>query len=622
MAKGSAKCLFLLLLSVLTISSAGTLVGFSYHARDAATSSPARTISFLKVNMDTSAHIRVFVADHRVLSTLSDSAASVDLYLSKSLPSNLLNSRSSVISWLKTHVMAFLPRMKINSIIVTCGNDCSGQSELSMLLSNLELIHSVLSTLHLESQVRVSVALPISFLEKLNGRQERDLHRIYGFIDKIRSYVMVEDGIDGQLNMGDQFVQSMVERATLASSLLPRNGVPVVLTVKSPAVPTATEIAQFRDKVLKSLENNTRLSGQIAELYAEVLPSENFAQEGLKREEEEIFPSSHRELLSKSQLTTVLHDTVNPPTVFPTTPISTTPVITPSDNPTPTIVTIPANPATLTPENPGSTPFTVPSTTPITVPSTSPPSSPLPVTNPVTTPSTVPGAQPVTNPVTTYPAPPGGVPVTNPAAAPAVTNAPAVPGQSWCVAKTGASEAALQAALDYACGMGGADCSQIQQGGSCYDPNSLQNHASYAFNSYYQKNPGPTGCDFGGAAAIVNANPSTGSCIYPSASSPPTTTATPTPTTIPTPTPTTIPTPTPPTIPTPTPTTSTPPGADASGSGTPPTVLTTSQPASGIMPNYSPPFNSSTSFSSCLKPFIGCIVLVTSFVTRMILLDI
>ncbi|KAG6646832.1 hypothetical protein CIPAW_07G035300 [Carya illinoinensis] len=545
--------------------------------------------------MDTSAHIRVFVADHRVLSTLSDSAASVDLYLSKSLPSNLLNSRSSVISWLKTHVMAFLPRMKINSIIVTCGNDCSGQSELSMLLSNLELIHSVLSTLHLESQVRVSVALPISFLEKLNGRQERDLHRIYGFIDKIRSYVMVEDGIDGQLNMGDQFVQSMVERATLASSLLPRNGVPVVLTVKSPAVPTATEIAQFRDKVLKSLENNTRLSGQIAELYAEVLPSENFAQEGLKREEEEIFPSSHRELLSKSQLTTVLHDTVNPPTVFPTTPISTTPVITPSDNPTPTIVTIPANPATLTPENPGSTPFTVPSTTPITVPSTSPPSSPLPVTNPVTTPSTVPGAQPVTNPVTTYPAPPGGVPVTNPAAAPAVTNAPAVPGQSWCVAKTGASEAALQAALDYACGMGGADCSQIQQGGSCYDPNSLQNHASYAFNSYYQKNPGPTGCDFGGAAAIVNANPSTGSCIYPSASSPPTTTATPTPTTIPTPTPTTIPTPTPPTIPTPTPTTSTPPGADASGSGTPPTVLTTSQPASGkraevslTMQNYTP----------------------------------
>ncbi|KAG7969530.1 hypothetical protein I3843_07G034700 [Carya illinoinensis] len=595
MAKGSSKCLFLLLLSVLTISSAGTLVGFSYHARDAATSSPARTISFLKVNMDTSAHIRVFVADHRVLSTLSDSAASVDLYLSKSLPSNLLNSRSSVISWLKTHVMAFLPRMKINSIIVTCGNDCSGQSELSMLLSNLELIHSVLSTLHLESQVRVSVALPISFLEKLNGRQERDLHRIYGFIDKIRSYVMVEDGIDGQLNMGDQFVQSMVERATLASSLLPRNGVPVVLTVKSPAVPTATEIAQFRDKVLKSLENNTRLSGQIAELYAEVLPSENFAQEGLKREEEEIFPSSHRELLSKSQLTTVLHDTVNPPTVFPTTPISTTPVITPSDNPTPTIVTIPANPATLTPENPGSTPFTVPSTTPITVPSTSPPSSPLPVTNPVTTPSTVPGAQPVTNPVTTYPAPPGGVPVTNPAAAPAVTNAPAVPGQSWCVAKTGASEAALQAALDYACGMGGADCSQIQQGGSCYDPNSLQNHASYAFNSYYQKNPGPTGCDFGGAAAIVNANPSTGSCIYPSASSPPTTTATPTPTTIPTPTPTTIPTPTPPTIPTPTPTTSTPPGADASGSGTPPTVLTTSQPASGkraevslTMQNYTP----------------------------------
>lgn len=113
------------------------------------------------------------------------------------------------------------------------------------------------------------------------------------------------------------------------------------------------------------------------------------------------------------------------------------------------------------------------------------------------------GGQPITNPVTTYPAPQQGN-------VPAVTNpvAPAVSGQGWCVAKTGVTEAVLQSGLDYACGMGGTDCSQIQQGGSCYDPNTLQNHASFAFNSYYQKNPVATSCDFGGAASLVSTNPS------------------------------------------------------------------------------------------------------------------
>jgi hypothetical protein len=480
-------------------------VGFSYHAGSTATSSTARTLSFLKQNKVTPSQIRVFVADHRALSTLSDSGVTVDLYLSKSLLGNLLNSESNVISWLKAHVMTFLPHVNINSIILASGNDSSEQSELPMLLPTLKSIHSVLRALHLESQVRVSVAFSLSFLENLNRPQERDLHRIFGFIMKMKSYVMVEASIDGQISMGDQFVQSMIERATLSSFLLPHNDVPVVLTIKIPSVPSATEVAQFSDKILQSLQNKTQITGQIVGLYAEVSSIEDFVQKELKREEEQIFPSSHRELLSKSHLKAILHDTINPPTtIFPTTP-----GITPPDNPTPPIITVPAtNPVTITPANPGSTPLTFPSTPPITIPSTYPANSPVPVTNPVTTPTTVPGAQPVTNPVTTYPTPSGAAPVTNPVAPPATTNAPAIPGQSWCVAKAGALETAIQAALDYACGMGGADCSQIQQGGSCFNPNTLQNHASYAFNSYYQKNPAPTSCDFGGTATIVNANPS------------------------------------------------------------------------------------------------------------------
>jgi hypothetical protein len=86
--------------------------------------------------------------------------------------------------------------------------------------------------------------------------------------------------------------------------------------------------------------------------------------------------------------------------------------------------------------------------------------------------------------------------------------APTVAGQVWCVAKSGIMDTTLQDAIDYACGIGGADCSPIQPMGTCYNPNTLQAHASYAFNSYFQRNPSAASCDFGGAGMLVNVNPS------------------------------------------------------------------------------------------------------------------
>lgn len=93
----------------------------------------------------------------------------------------------------------------------------------------------------------------------------------------------------------------------------------------------------------------------------------------------------------------------------------------------------------------------------------------------------------------------------------------ATSGQSWCVAKSGIADSTLQTALDYACGLGGADCGQVQQGGSCFIPDSVVSHASYAFNSYYQKNGmAPGTCDFAGTAVITTTDPSYASCMYPS----------------------------------------------------------------------------------------------------------
>ncbi|CAL5190568.1 unnamed protein product [Lathyrus oleraceus] len=138
------------------------------------------------------------------------------------------------------------------------------------------------------------------------------------------------------------------------------------------------------------------------------------------------------------------------------------------------------------------------------------------ITTPITTIPTIstpPFFNPNSNPDTVSPT------STFPFSTPNTVNSfPISSGSSWCVASPSASLIALQVALDYACGYGGADCSAIQPAGSCYNPNSIHDHASYAFNKYYHRNPLPNSCNFGGTAVITSTNPSIGACQYPSTS--------------------------------------------------------------------------------------------------------
>jgi hypothetical protein len=79
---------------------------------------------------------------------------------------------------------------------------------------------------------------------------------------------------------------------------------------------------------------------------------------------------------------------------------------------------------------------------------------------------------------------------------------------TWCVARSDASTQALQTALDYACASG-ADCTPILSSGLCFLPNTIQAHASYAFNSYFQRKAmAPGSCDFSGTASASKSDPS------------------------------------------------------------------------------------------------------------------
>jgi DNA-directed RNA polymerase II subunit RPB1 len=76
------------------------------------------------------------------------------------------------------------------------------------------------------------------------------------------------------------------------------------------------------------------------------------------------------------------------------------------------------------------------------------------------------------------------------------------------VAKPSVPEPIVQQAMDYACASG-ADCDSLKADGPCFKPDTMTAHASYAFNSYWQraKATGAT-CDFGGTAMLITKDPS------------------------------------------------------------------------------------------------------------------
>ncbi|EPS63364.1 glycoside hydrolase, partial [Genlisea aurea] len=79
----------------------------------------------------------------------------------------------------------------------------------------------------------------------------------------------------------------------------------------------------------------------------------------------------------------------------------------------------------------------------------------------------------------------------------------------WCVPKPGATSAALQDNIDYVCSQPNLDCTPIQPGGACFDPNTAAAHASFVMNSFYQRSGRHDfNCYFSGTGILTYADPS------------------------------------------------------------------------------------------------------------------
>ncbi|AQK46056.1 translation initiation factor IF-2-like [Zea mays] len=163
-----------------------------------------------------------------------------------------------------------------------------------------------------------------------------------------------------------------------------------------------------------------------------------------------------------------------------------------------------------------------------------PPASTTPNSPPQVGPGGIPFGSVPPSPIVVVPSPPGsgpdpgsglggggsgsdGGPFQPPIIYPPPLAPPLPPGAGqtlWCVAKPTVPDPIIQEAMDYACGAG-AGCDSILPSGSCYRPNTVLAHASFAFNSYWQQAKATGGtCDFGGTATIVTRDPSYEECKF------------------------------------------------------------------------------------------------------------
>ncbi|XP_058095238.1 glucan endo-1,3-beta-glucosidase 3-like [Magnolia sinica] len=400
-------------------------------------------------------HIRISNKNHGLLSAVCGNRIDVDLLVSMKNIEAVSKSRALAVAWVQREVSSFIG---CTTITIVVSSESMKEDHLPMLLPAIKAVDSALVSLKVNGSIKLSASFSLAFIEDCFR-----IHSIHSFQNFMNALVQVTDFLrkakscmilDAFCDDGLSLDDCLIRLRIRATSVLPDHDIPLQINVRNLPFSSPINGVKLRDQLTSQIGSSNRI--RLLSLFIEKPSTKMLKKKELSREEERAFTYSHRKLIgSKVQSSASVRQ------LDVITPLATVPVVNP----------------------------TTPTTTPVVIPLASP-----------ETPSTT-----------------TGTPVTNPNTSP-TTAAPMSSGQSWCIASQTASQTALQVALDYACGYGGADCSTIQQGGSCYNPDTAHDHASYAFNNYYQKNPVPTSCNFGGTAVLTNIDPSTSTCQFPSTS--------------------------------------------------------------------------------------------------------
>ncbi|KAJ0039552.1 hypothetical protein Pint_27906 [Pistacia integerrima] len=388
------------------------------------------------------------------------------LPIAVSVSVNNLNEISGSVlmaeSWLRTYVLAHYPASKITTIVVGNNVVCQKDQEdnLALILPSLKNIYHSLTRWGLEGEIKVSPAFSSNCLQP---------HLAEKFMRPLLKFLLTANSTFS-LNpppmlypLSDKtktntFVSSHLESIKNLGLLTPNN-INVLVYIPKEAKPRSRKLSDSDSKVINPYPARPTPLPEISPIHSSIGYS---------------IPAH----VTKSPQPPLSHSTSPPPLSFPF--AAPPPFNFPSDSPPP---------------------FDFPSDSPppLTFPSDSPPPTPFykaPETPPETFPASppygfsLPPCNPIDNTVAPSPEPTGVV-------------------QSlWCVAKPSVPAETLQEAMDYACGDGGADCEEIMPNGNCFYPDTVVAHASYAFNSYWQKTKRNGGtCSFGGTAMIINADP-------------------------------------------------------------------------------------------------------------------
>ncbi|OMO56499.1 Glycoside hydrolase, family 17 [Corchorus capsularis] len=372
-----------------------------------------------------------------------------DVPIAVSVAGNVLSEVSSSVlkaeSWLRLHVLAHFPAIKITTIVVGetlfCHKDHEDQS-LGLLLPSLKNIHHSLTRWGLEKDIKVSAAFSSSCLHQNSAFFSEDLKEkvirpLLEFLQRTNSTYSINPPNLSPLHESLTFFTSHLDFLKKFGSFELKK-VNLIVYSQQAKRPMSRKLSVMDSKLVKPYPARPT-----------PLP--------------EISPSSIHSSIGFSVPANVARKP-HPPQ-YPTT--SPPPFNIPGDSPPPFSFPI-------APELPPSPPF---------VPASPPSGFYLPPCNPADD---------------SAPAPQMGVVQ-----------------KLWCVAKPTVPADTLQEAMDYACGEGGADCQEIMPSGSCFYPDTIVAHASYAFNSYWQKTKRNGGtCSFGGTAMIINADPSFLQCRF------------------------------------------------------------------------------------------------------------